>query len=196
MYLTKAQLQRISDSTPSLVCERQLFSSIGADSTIFLSHKHQEKNILLQVKAFFEKLGMKVYVDWMRSDMQHTTDASTAKELKKQISNQDKFILVATEAAINAPWCNWELGLADQIKVGTDKVAILPIEDRTGTWKHNEYLRIYPSIEYRDGYTKNYNGLTITKDWYVFYPQNSNGKRDYLSLNDWLKKGMPQVRMF
>lgn len=196
MYLTKAQLQRIEDSSPHLIQEQRLFNAISADSTIFLSHKHQEKKILLQVKAFFEKLGMKVYVDWMKGNMQHPTDAATAKELKKQISKQDKFILIATDAAINAPWCNWELGLADQIKDGADKLAILPIEDTSGTWRHNEYLRIYPSIEYLDGKTRMIGGAYIPEGYYVLYPDKDNTGRTFVPLNDWLKKGMPQVKMW
>lgn len=195
MYITKTQLQRIADSNPQLICERQLFSATSADSTVFLSHKHQETEILLQVKAFFEKLGMRVYVDWMKKNMQHPTDTSTAKELKRQISNQDKFILIATEEAIKAPWCNWELGLADQIKDGKDKLAILPVEDKSGTWRHNEYLRIYPSIEYLDGNSKTTKGELIPKGYYVLYPDEDNTGRRFVSLNDWLKKGMPQVRV-
>ena len=130
MYLTRERLRRIVDSMPpQAVTEQHVFSSLGADSTVFLSHKHQEREILFQVKALLESLGMKVYIDWMERNMQHPTNAETAKELKRQIDEQDKFILIATDAAISAPWCNWEIGLADRSKSDQDKIAILPIAD-------------------------------------------------------------------
>ena len=46
MYLTRDQLRRIVDSMPpQAVTEQHVFSSLGADSTVFLSHKHQEREI-------------------------------------------------------------------------------------------------------------------------------------------------------
>lgn len=195
MYLTRDQLRRIVDSMPpQAVTEQHVFSSLGADSTVFLSHKHQEREILFQVKALLESLGMNVYIDWMERNMQHPTNAETAKELKRQIDEQDKFILIATDAAISAPWCNWEIGLADRSKSDQDKIAILPIADTSGRWNHNEYLRIYPSIEYQDGMSKNTRNEIIAKGYYVLYPANTEGNRKYISLNEWLKQGMPQGR--
>ena len=195
MYITRERLNRIVDSLPpQAVTEQHTFSSVGADATIFLSHKHLERNILFQVKALFESLGMKVYVDWMERNMQHPTNAETAKELKKQIDEQDKFILIATDAAINAPWCNWEIGLADRSKSDQDKIAILPIADTSGRWNHNEYLQIYPSIEYENGTGLTVSGTKIAAGYYVFYPADSKGNRHFVTLTKWLKQGMPQVR--
>ena len=38
------------------------------------------------------------------------------EKLKEKIEIADKFILLATEKAINSKWCNWELGLGDAAK--------------------------------------------------------------------------------
>ena len=120
MYITKAQLQRIEDSNPQYVCERRLFNAASADSTIFLSHKHQEKNILFQVKALFEKLGMKVYVDWMKGNMQHPTDAATAKELKKLEREKLK---AEKQTAREARWAELDRKDAEKAEAKAEKKA-------------------------------------------------------------------------
>lgn len=197
MYITEQHLSRIVDSINAhgrYITEQRLFSYVNADSTVFLSHKHDERQLLFKVKALLEDLNMKVYVDWMESNMQHPTDANTANELKYQIQKQNKFILIASEAAISSPWCNWELGMGDILKSSSSNIAILPIADTTGKWPHNEYLRIYPYIEYLDGSTRNSSGHFIPKGYYVFYTKEDGG-RTYYNLETWLKRGMPQ-RMY
>ena len=85
MYITRGQLSRVVDSYQQPLNERRMFSAEHPDASVFLSHKHEEKTLLLQVKKFFENLGMSVYVDWLDTNMQHPTDKKTAEDLKKQI---------------------------------------------------------------------------------------------------------------
>lgn len=194
MYITDAHLSRIVDSIQSrgqYVTEQRMFSADCADSTIFLSHKHDEKTLLYKVKTLFENLGMSVYVDWMNSNMQHPTNVDTANEIRAQIRKQNKFILIASDAAISSPWCNWELGQGDAMKSVDDRIAILPIADNHGVWNHNEYLQIYPYIVYLDGTQKNKYGAYIPYGYYVLTRQ-SGGNIKYVTLTDWLKNGMPQ----
>ncbi|MDR6525322.1 hypothetical protein J2787_000692 [Chryseobacterium rhizosphaerae] len=56
------------------------------------------------------KLGVDVYVDWLDNGMPKNTNCSIATRIKGKIKQNDKFILLATEAAIVSKWCNWELG--------------------------------------------------------------------------------------
>lgn len=192
MYITREHLLRITDSAskgkPCLE-SRQYASERPMDATVFLSHKHDEKDLLLQIKTLFETLGMNVYVDWMDQSMQHPTNAQTAKDLRTKIKSQNKFVLIATDAAVRAPWCNWELGIADAIKDGADNIAIIPIADSNGCWKNNEYLQVYPKIVYYDGMTRNSNGCYISKGYYVVQPNNT-----YQKLEAWLKNGMPTTK--
>jgi len=153
---------------------------------IFLSHKHNEQDILQGVIAFLKKEGVDVYVDWMDKNMPAYTNAQTALELKKKIKVADKFILVATPDAINSKWCNWELGLGDAEKY-IDDIAIFPINRTYQSFTGSEYLRIYPRIEYRDGTTKYRNGFYIPRGYYVLYPSENEYYPIY-PLKDWLKK--------
>lgn len=193
MYITRGQLSTVVDSYQQPLNEHRLFSADHPDASVFLSHKHEEKTLLLQVKKFFENLGMSVYVDWLDTRMQHPTDKKTAEDLKRQIDENDKFIFIATDGAMDSPWCSWEIGLGDALKLKDDKIAIFPVAENDGTWEKHEYLQIYPHIEYEDGTNHYSDGGIITKGYYIKYPY-VNGKRNSVKLEKWLCQGMPTTR--
>ncbi len=43
--------------------------------------------------------------------MPKTTSGVTATKIKQQIKKYDKFILIATDGAIDSKWCNWGIRL-------------------------------------------------------------------------------------
>lgn len=140
---------------------------------IFLSHKHDEFSIMQDVIAFLKNEGVDVYVDWMDSSMPAYTNAETAHKLKEKIKASDKFILVATQDAINSKWCNWELGLGDAAKY-IKNIALLPINKTNQSFRGYEYLSIYPYIDFEDGSEKYNNGNYIPKGYYVKTPIENN----------------------
>ncbi|MFV0166722.1 MULTISPECIES: toll/interleukin-1 receptor domain-containing protein [Empedobacter] len=147
---------------------------------IFLSHKHDEVEQLEGAISFLKKHGVEVYVDWLDDGMPKTTSGITASRIKEKIKENDKFILLATEAAINSKWCNWELGLGDAAKY-INNIAILPIKKDNSDFTGSEYLQIYPYITNLDvnGYINNSFKLAGA---YVVYP---DGK--ILLLTEWLR---------
>src|SRR5690606_26586387 len=97
--------------------------------TVFLSHKHDD---LEDLKGFMKKvkdLGVEVYIDSMDSEMPKQTSGETAHRIKQVIKETNKFILLATNNAIESYWCNWELGIGDTHKY-IDHIAILAIKER------------------------------------------------------------------
>ncbi|MCZ8145309.1 toll/interleukin-1 receptor domain-containing protein [Flavobacterium sp.] len=113
---------------------------------IFLSHKHSDKELVYKFIKFLESLNLKIYIDWLDDEMPLITDHVTALKLKDKIKNSKKFVLLATDEAINSKWCNWELGFGDAHKY-FESIAILPVTDSDdGKWTGNEYLKIYPAI--------------------------------------------------
>ena len=116
--------------------------------------------------------------------MQHPTDRNTAEALKRKIERYDKFIFIATDAAIASKWCNWEIGYGDAHKYSQDKIAIFPVKQDNRVWEGNEYLQLYPSIEYFDGTTKYKNGTPIPKGFYVYY----RFRREIIPLTRWISK--------
>jgi hypothetical protein len=118
---------------------------------IFLSHKHDELKALEQTIKLIKSCGVDVFIDWLDDGMPKKTCLKTAEKIKRKIRDSDKFILIGTEAAINSKWCNWELGIGDVNKLDTLDIAVLPIKDNFSDYSGNEYIELYPTIQYEDG---------------------------------------------
>ncbi|RLD83948.1 MAG: hypothetical protein DRJ10_02440 [Bacteroidetes bacterium] len=79
--------------------------------TVFLSHKHDNLKDMRGVMGLLEDLSVNVYIDSMDNRMPNQTNGETALRIKKVIEFCNKFILLATDRAIESYWCNWELGI-------------------------------------------------------------------------------------
>ena len=155
-------------------------------TSVFLSHKHTERNLMLKIKTLLQHLDISVYIDWLDERMTASTSGRTAQILKQKIREYDKFILVATNGVIASKWCNWELGLGDAEKCNKDKIALFPIRQENRDWSGAEYLQIYPTIEYLANYEIADNRYLST-GYYVCYPE-IDGQRNVISLSQWLYK--------
>ena len=134
---------------------------------VFLSHKHDEIKPLEQTIELIKSCGVDVYIDWMDEGMPKKTCSKTAERIKDKIEKCDKFILVGTEGAINSKWCNWELGIGDVRKHEDANLAILPIKRNYSDYSGNEYIELYPTIQYEDG--NSYYVLMQEMDGFVAY---------------------------
>lgn len=156
--------------------------------TIFISHKHNDLEDLKGVIGFLEKnFNVKVYIDSQDASMPKTTSGDTAKRIKKKIETCEKFILLATDGAIESKWCNWELGYGDAQKYSTDCIALFPMKERgeyDSEYKGNEYMEIYPHIVYRGGNDTYASGKKIPDGYYVRYKKEKG--YNIVSLRDWL----------
>jgi len=114
--------------------------------TIFLSHSHEDEELINGFINYLAALGIKIYVDWQDSDMPRATNRQTAEKIKGQIAKDDFFLVLATKNALNSRWVPWEIGVADQIKGPYGKIGIIPVVDETGQFKGNEYLQLYKRI--------------------------------------------------
>lgn len=174
--LSKVNSESLNESVKmfSLAEEKRKRAKYSFETSVFLSHKHEEKEIIKQAITLLSKLGVNVYVDWLDSGMPKNTNGTTAARIKEKIRQSDKFILLATESAINSKWCNWELGYGDSQKYPKN-IAIMPItENENNSFSGSEYLQIYPVITSEYFYT--------TGTYYVEFA----GQR--MKLEDWLKQ--------
>jgi hypothetical protein len=139
--------------------------------TVFLSHKHDELDLgeLDGVIGMLRQYNVVPYIDSMDNTMPEHTNAETAMRIKEVIKFCDKFILLATNSAIESYWCNWEVGIGDVHKYKRS-IALLPMRDNSGLYKGNEYLKLYSSIEYFDGTTYYSNGQRVEAGYYVRTP--------------------------
>jgi len=156
--------------------------------TIFLSHKHDERESLDGAISFLKNFGVEVYVDWLDEGMPKTTSGKTAKRIKEKIKENQKFIFLATEGAINSKWCNWELGFGDSHKY-MDNIALFPVRNDYDSFSGSEYLNIYPRIEYVEANTVTRKiGGYFNSGYYVITPRDDDGTSRYIRIVDWLKE--------
>lgn len=156
--------------------------------TVFLSHKHSDLEDLQGVMGMLQKIGAKIYIDSMDNKMPKQTSGETAQRIKEVIKYCNKFILLATDKAIESYWCNWELGIGDTHKY-IKHIAILPMKEKDSydhNYKGNEYMQIYPSIDYENGSGRYRNNSPIPAGYYVSNPINSEGIRIITPLLTWL----------
>jgi hypothetical protein len=144
----------------------------SAKHHIFLSHSHEDKELVLYVADFLGRWADGIYVDWNDSTMPQVTSPETATRLKSKIRSTAKFILLATDNAVASRWVPWELGVAD-LSNGMDNVAVLPVTDPPHAWEGNEYIGIYSRIIKADSGNPG-----------VFEPGETNG----MKLSDWLTR--------
>ena len=183
MILSESDINQRISRFP--INEERCFT-VRPTTSVFLSHKHTERNLMLKIKTFLEHLGISVYIDWLDEEMTESTSGRTAQELKHKIRENDKFILVATDRAIASKWCNWELGLGDAEKYVKDKIALFPICQENRNWSGAEYLQIYPTIEYLTSYEIADN-WSLSAGYYVRYPK-MDGQQNVINLRQWLYK--------
>ncbi len=156
--------------------------------TIFISHKHDDLDDLKGVIGFLEKnYNVKVYIDSRDASMPRTTSGDTAKRIKERIEQCERFILLATEGAIESKWCNWELGYGDAHKFESNCIALFPMKEKgelDSVYKGNEYMEIYPHIVYSSGGDTYKSGEKIPAGYYLWYKE--GGTYRIKSLKKWL----------
>lgn len=160
-------------------------------TTVFISHKHDDLKDLSGFIGFLEeKYNVKTYIDSRDSSMPRVTSGKTASKIKTRIRQCDKFILLATNSAVESKWCNWELGYGDSQKFDNNDIAILPLKkaDMTDSvYKGNEYMQIYPYIAYYEGFELYTNGNHVPKGYYVV-TDDEKGNRTIEPLENWLNR--------
>ncbi len=178
---------RLDDSMSPII----EYSQYGARKiTVFISHKHDDLDDLKGILGFLESTyGVKVYIDSQDSSMPKLTSAQTALNIRERIKQCNKFILLATNGAIESKWCNWELGYGDAQKY-KQHIALFPMKPKGSQdieYKGSEYMSIYPHICYYMGNEKYSDGTPINRGYYV-RTKKENGSYSIISLRDWLNR--------
>tara|TARA_R110001583_G_scaffold122569_1_gene273867 strand:- start:36564 stop:37145 length:582 start_codon:yes stop_codon:yes gene_type:complete len=188
-FISESQLINHRRSTKSYITLNESLQSFKNESSflktkIFLSHKHDEKEYMEGAISLLKSYGVDIYVDWLDEGMPKTTSGKTAVRIKQKIKENHKFILLATEGAINSKWCNWELGLGDAAKY-IDHIAVLPVKKEYSDFSGSEYLEIYPYIFNIDSY-QYFKGDYRSRGTYVVYPS-VNGNDRIIPITEWLR---------
>lgn len=188
-FITESFIKSQRRSTRTYLSLNESLRSFKSESSflktkIFLSHKHDEKEFLEGAVSLLKNYGVDVYVDWMDEGMPKVASGQTAIRIKEKIKENHKFILLATEGAINSKWCNWELGLGDAAKY-INHIALLPVKMDYSDFSGSEYLEIYPYI-FNIDYYQFFKGGYRPQGTYVIYPS-VNGNDKVVPIAEWLR---------
>ena len=149
-YVSKGDLENyfasISSEKKEQANRNLMFKAAGVKRVVFLSHSHHDRDIVEKVRLFLATLDTDVYVDWKDLSMPRITDSSTAQRIRDRIVECNKFIMLASNEALDSKWVPWELGYADSSK-SLQNIAVLPLVERYEEWKGSEYISIYPHIK-------------------------------------------------
>lgn len=146
---------------------------------LFLSHSYLDKELVYSLVNLFNDSGYSVYVDWMVDKQLDRTNvnAKTADLLRLRMEMCNGLAFVSTSNIIQSKWCPWELGYVDGKKNG--RCAILPVlETSSGSFKGQEYLGLYPFIDYASFQGNNK---------YEFWVNDPDDNNKYVSLREWLE---------
>lgn len=125
-------------------------SLLTGKTTVFLSHSHEDADIVDSAISFLLTIGVLVYVDWLDPTMPRITSGETATTIKNRIVQCQKFVVLLSESSKNSKWVPWELGFADGKKNNSD-IAILPIKRNSYTKDSEfaglEYMELYQQIQ-------------------------------------------------
>lgn len=154
MYLSKSGLRAFSNQKLAIKSYQDYIKTnvwTPGKKRVFLSHSHIDVKTLSneEIQAlivFLLEYFNDVYIDWLDPDMPNKPCGETAKRLQEKIETCDRFLLVATNNAIDSRWVPWELGYADKAK-GITNISVIPIADPNGNWEGAEYLQIYPQLK-------------------------------------------------
>lgn len=159
-----------------------LFSAKKTNYDLFLSHSYLDKDLVLTLVQLFTNAGYYVYVDWI-DDVQldrNNVTVATANFIKSRIKQCKGLSYISTSNIVSSKWCPWELGIADGLHSG--KACILPVLNQGDSYNGQEYLKLYPYIEYARRSGDN------VYDFWVYDPKKSG---EYIVLSDWLLGKQP-----
>ena len=145
---------------------------------LFLTHSYLDKKLIITLVELFNKANYSVYVDWINDSLldRSNVTSKTAKKIKNRISESKGLAYIATSNIANSKWCPWELGMGDGLLQG--RACILPVlEEQSSRFNGQEYLGIYPYVEYAKVQSSN------KDEFWVVDPEEVN---KYTSLQEWL----------
>lgn len=146
-YLTRSGLETIRTSPQwrSAAQADVQRSPTNAAASVFLSHSHDDRDLVDAVTVYLGGQGVSVYVDWRDPNMPAVTSPTTALALQRRIIGNRRFLLLATDRSMASRWVPWELGYADGVK-RHHELAVLPVLTRLHD-APTEYVGIDPRVE-------------------------------------------------
>ncbi len=153
------------------------------DYDIFFSYSYNDKEFALTIVQLLEKCGYNVYIDLKDNELdRNNVGIETVKKIAQSMDKCRGLLYLYSKASSVSRWCPWELGYVSGKK--SFRCAKLPlIQSSKDTYEKQEYLEIYPTIEYAkvSGTEKN--------EFWVY-----ESAKKYTTLRKWINGEEPQER--
>ena len=149
---------------------------------IFFSYSYNDKDYALVIVQMLEQCGYSVYIDLKDSELdRNNVGIETVKKIAQSMDKCRGLLYLYSKASSVSRWCPWELGYVSGKK--SFRCAKMPlIQNQKDTYEKQEYLEIYPTIEYAQ--------ISGT-DKYEFWVFESANK--YTILKKWINGEEPQI---
>lgn len=184
MYISKQYLNELSQK--KILTEDKLFirdhALIKRDNfDIFLSYSYHDKEFAIKLVQLLEQHGFSVYIDLNDTSLdRNTVNGITAKKLAAKMDKCRSLIYLYSKASSVSKWCPWELGYVSGKK--NFRCAKIPLVQNKGdlTYDKQEYLEIYPTIDFVKSSGSN---------GFLFWINETDVK--YIELKKWINGGNP-----
>lgn len=113
-----------------------------------MSHSYLDKIQVLALVKLFNTHHFSVYVDWIEDEQldRNNVNEKTADLLRNRMKQSKCLSYLTTKNITDSKWCPWELGYFDGLK--QSKCCTLPIMEYCSNFNGQEYLGLYPYLEY------------------------------------------------
>ena len=149
---------------------------------VFISYSWKDRSFAYKVVELLENCSYTVYVDYNDFKLDRSkVDEDTVKRLIEKMKKCKGLLYLYSPSSSVSKWCPWEVGVFSGIK--NFRCANLPIVDKSADeYKNQEYLELYPYVEYEKIQGKNDYDFWIceTYDKYVNLKQWINGGKPYI----------------
>jgi hypothetical protein len=152
----------------------------GKKYAVFLSHCHEDAEVIAGVKYMLEKTGVSVYVDRIDEPQLNPDNVTpaTADKLRVRMRACASMLFATSKASPNSKWMPWELGYFDGLRQG--QIAVLPlVETPSDGFKGQEYIGLYPVFERLPTTTGGQAHVIRTAEKYMFIEDFAAGRQSY-----------------
>ena len=180
MILSKATLNKI---IPPIVDQHVFFSKRKElnDYDVFICYNWNDRFFAIKIVQLLEQCGYKVYIDSFDPQLNRLdVSKETSERLFSMMKKCKGLLYIYSHSSSVSKWCAWEIGVFSGRK--NFRCANLPIVEKDNDeYKNQEYLELYPYIEYAPTDKTNQNEFWVCEDddTYSSLKEWVNGKAPY-----------------
>lgn len=153
MYLSESNVRtRPASLGPAQLSEARagLSKTASRYRRVLLSHSHDDKYLVEQVRKLLAGQGVILYVEYNDHKMPVVTSPEAARKIKDRIGTTNRFVMLDINKPLKSKWVPWELCIGD-LTNGILNVATFLVTPDYFNYEVSEYIGVYSTIEQADG---------------------------------------------